>query len=141
MLSFPDGRAERGGHNRGCSGRLERAVGVRSRGAAARPGVGTPDPASGVLGGGLPALALGLVPTVTVAVAPAGAATWNGTVDWNDVRQTIDGFGGSTAFGMADQVMSFPTTTSGAGLLPGRRMGRLAGPRPPRPHPAVAAGL
>ncbi|MGW6413075.1 glycoside hydrolase [Streptomyces vinaceus] len=59
---------------------------------------------------------------------PAAAATWQGTVDWNDTRQTIDGFGGSTAFGMADNVMAYPTakrnqildalfsTTTGAGL-------------------------
>lgn len=72
------------------------------------------------------ALASGTLPLL--GASPAGAATWDGTVDWNDVRQTIDGFGGSTAFGMADKVMSFPTTkrneildrlfstTTGAGL-------------------------
>lgn len=37
------------------------------------------------------------------------APTIRGTVDWNDVHQTISGFGGSTAFGMADKVMQFPT--------------------------------
>jgi glucuronoarabinoxylan endo-1,4-beta-xylanase len=62
------------------------------------------------------------------AVRADALTTWQGTVDWNDQRQVIDGFGGSTAFGMADKVMSFPTTernqildalfspTSGAGL-------------------------
>jgi len=51
-----------------------------------------------------------------------------GTIDWNEVRQTIDGFGASGAFGQAGVIMAMPepartevldalfSTTNGAGL-------------------------
>ena len=50
-----------------------------------------------------------LVPmtAATVSAAPAGTST----IDWNDVRQYVDGFGGAYAFNKAGSVMRLPEAT------------------------------
>ena len=49
-----------------------------------------------------------LVPARSAETAVSASSTTSGTVDWNDVRQEIDGFGGSGAFNQAGRLMAFP---------------------------------
>jgi len=87
------------------------------------------------LGRGLALVAavVGLLASTGVVISAPSLATTTvepitGTIDWNDVRQTMDGFGASGAFGQAGVVMGLPeparqqvldalfSTTTGAGL-------------------------
>jgi glucuronoarabinoxylan endo-1,4-beta-xylanase len=77
------------------------------------------------LGVGVAVLAAALLP---VGAARAVLAPVTGTIDWHDVRQPIDGFGASDAFGQSAELQAFPeplrteildrlfSPTTGAGL-------------------------
>jgi glucuronoarabinoxylan endo-1,4-beta-xylanase len=61
-----------------------------------------------VVSGWMGALVLGALLAWSPPAAADESATFAGTIDWNDLRQEIDGFGASGAFGQAGLLMAYP---------------------------------